>query len=174
MVREAPRRKAALRKVENDPSFSRCFRCGICCKYGVSLTLEEAEGISDYTGLPIEAFTRKLPNNRIEVTVNSDPWFGEGCDDTSWFEPVSFTLSRRDGTCFFLEGTPGAKEFLCQIHSVKPKPCQNYTPGVSHEACREGLTRYWGLFVGESGNLSGTGKNRREFRTFLERLSDGK
>ncbi|MFH0846966.1 MAG: YkgJ family cysteine cluster protein [Chloroflexota bacterium] len=150
-----------------------CFRCGMCCRYGVCLSLEEAEAISRYTGLPPGAFLESIGIDRSAVVISEEGFFFSGDYDVPyWLEPPFFHTLRRNSVCFFLEHTTEAKTTRCLVHPVKPVSCQTYSCSLSREWCQKGLSEYWGLAVSPSGELSGSPEKLRRFRLFLESIKD--
>ncbi len=148
-----------------------CFRCGMCCRYGVCLSSEEAETIYCYTGLLLSVFLERIELKQRDEPVSEDGFkFSGDYNEPYWLEPPFFHILTRNGACFFLEPLTGTKETRCLIHAVKPVSCQTYSSGLSREWCREGLAEYWQLTVNSSGELVGTPERLKDFRLFLDSL----
>ena len=133
-----------------------CFRCGECCiRYQVRPSLIEARRIADELGLPF------------------DQWLATYVDK-HWQRPESFLLRRRNGACIFLEHGQRGNETSCLIHHVRPSACRDWTPSLYRRECREGLVKYWGLSVNQSGQVEGTREKLEEFHNFLNSLAFSK
>ncbi len=131
-----------------------CFRCGLCCTYyRVFLSMEEAQRIADYTGVPLGEFIEEY-------------------GDLHWYEQKEL-LRQRDGGCFFLERISGTKEARCRIHPVKPAPCREWTPGLYRRECQRGLAEYWNLMINPAGQVEGPEEDLGKFNSFLTSLADG-
>ncbi|MBI2852178.1 MAG: YkgJ family cysteine cluster protein [Chloroflexi bacterium] len=128
-----------------------CFRCGVCCmKYQVQVDAEEASRIAGYLGLPDDEFEAKFADRR---------WRGRG-----------FLLRQVDGACVFLDSDLGGKLRNCRIQPVKPKACDDWTPGSNRPECRAGLARDWHLSVNDAGQIEGSEERLRLYMDFLESL----
>ena len=131
-----------------------CFLCGICCsKYHVRVELNEARRIAEKIGVSWEYF----------LAHHIEP---------SWPGTSSFLLQRRKGRCLFLIKGPQADTFICSIHSFKPSSCIDWNSDLLRRECQEGLTKYWGLTVDSSGNMTGPPEKLRAFHTFLKTLTE--
>ena len=128
-----------------------CFRCGECCtRYQVLVEEGEIRQIADYLGITAE----KL---KSEYT------------DPRWPVPGKFLLRHRDnGGCIFL--VHQGKQALCSIHTVKPRPCRDWTPALSRKECGLGLARVWGLAASECGELCGASHDIDVFKEYLRSL----
>lgn len=138
----------ALSKQKDDAARLECFRCGVCCmKFQVQVDAEEARRISGHLGLPADEFAERFADPR---------WRGRG-----------LLLRQVDGACVFLDNSHG-KPRNCLIQSVKPKACDDWTPGLAKPECREGLGRDWGLQVNNAGQIEGSEEKRLLFHDFLK------
>ncbi|MFH1638974.1 MAG: YkgJ family cysteine cluster protein [Chloroflexota bacterium] len=137
-----------------DESAIACFRCGLCCTYyRVFLSLEEAQRISERTGLALDVFIEEYGS-------------------LHWYSQQDHLLRQKDGACFFLEYLPGTKEARCQIHPVRPTACREWAPGLYRRECQRGLAEYWNLTVTPFWQLQGTEENIAKFNAFLRSLAD--
>jgi Fe-S-cluster containining protein len=124
-----------------------CFRCGVCCmKYSPRVTAAEAEHIAESLGVSLETFLERYV-------------------DDSWFEPGFYLLDTQGGACIFLAETEDSRVKSCLIHSVRPRVCREWQPGLDRKECLEGLQKYWGLTVDSSGKLEGPADKLREFQS---------
>lgn len=147
-----------------------CFRCGRCCRYGICLTLEEAEAISRYTGLPMESFLEQRRSEPVEDRVDAE-FLDAGFIEPYRLYPEGYCLIKGDNGCIFFDWNPLKKEGNCLVHPVKPDTCRDYLPSFMRDACKEGLKNHWGLSVTEEGELSGPQEKLRQFKAFLKSLA---
>ena len=128
-----------------------CFRCGECCtRYQVLVDRDEIEAISGYLGISPSEFIRDYTDPR-------------------WPVPGKSLLRHRDnGGCILL--VQRGRESLCSIHSVKPRPCREWTPDLSRKECRGGLVRVWGLALNQNEELCGTEHDKKAFREYLKSI----
>ncbi len=125
-----------------------CFRCGICCtRYQVRVCLAEAHELA----------------GRLVATWKE---FREKYTDPRWPGTESFLLRHDSGACVFLERQESNQAF-CTIHSFRPLSCREWQAGLDVQECWEGLARYWGLGVDESGNFTGMDEAIQRFQAFL-------
>ena len=130
-----------------------CFYCGICCiDYQPHLDLTESQNIADHLGIALQQFF-------------------DDCTDPRWPGTDTHLLLHKDGACLFLEQKEGKAKWLCRIHDFKPDCCRKWAAGPEKKECREGLNRYWGLSIDDSGNLTGSSKNLECFQIFLKSLN---
>lgn len=129
-----------------------CFRCGECCtQYQVLVENFEIERIADFLGIT----PSKL---KAEYT------------DPRWPVPGKFLLRHRDnGGCIFL--VHHGKQALCSIHTIKPRPCRDWTPGLSRKECSLGLARVWGLAVNEAGEICGAEHDKAAFTEYMRSIA---
>ncbi|MFP4641802.1 MAG: YkgJ family cysteine cluster protein [Dehalococcoidia bacterium] len=111
------------------------------------MNLIEAQRIADGLGLTWDQFLDKYVDQR---------WPGE----------ESFLLRQINGVCVFLRNESDQK-CTCMIHHFKPSACLEWTASVCRPECQEGLARYWGLTVGQTGQLSGPKEKLGDFISFL-------
>ncbi len=129
-----------------------CFCCGICCSgYQVHLELTEAQQIADHLGVSLQKFL-------------------DDCTDPRWPGTDTYLLRHKDGKCLFLEQAEGKAMGLCRIHAFKPTACRQWSASLYRKECRQGLSRYWGLSVDDSGKIEGSSKDLQCFQTFLKTL----
>ena len=129
-----------------------CFCCGICCSdYQPHLDITESWNIADHLDISLQKF------------------FDE-CTDPRWPGTDTHLLLHKDGKCLFLERKAGRAKWLCRIHDFKPEACRRWTASLSQKECRQGLSRYWGLAVDDSGRLTGSSEDLECFHTFLKTL----
>ena len=125
-----------------------CFRCGECCrKYQVLLDRPEAEQLSSRLGLSLEQFCTRYADPR-------------------WPGADQCLVQQVNGSCPFLCGDN--KEFLCTVHTEKPRPCRDWTAALANPECQRGLKKYWQLTVNSAGQLQGAPPDIRAFQRFLD------
>ena len=130
-----------------------CFCCGICCSdYQPHLDMKESQTIADHLGVSLQKFI-------------------DDCTDPRWPGTDTHLLLHKDGMCIFLEKKEGKAKWLCRIHAFKPAACRQWTASLSQKECRQGLSRYWGLSVNDSGQIIGSIEDLQCFQTFLKTLS---
>jgi hypothetical protein len=130
-----------------------CFCCGICCSdYQPHLDMKESKMIADHLGISLRQF------------------FDE-CTDPRWPGSATHLLRHENGMCVFLEQKEGKAKWLCRIHTFKPDACRRWTASLSQKECRRGLSRYWGLSVNDSGEITGSVEDLQYFQTFLKTLN---
>lgn len=114
-------------------------------KYSPKATAAEAELIGDSLGVSLETFLERYV-------------------DDSWFEPGFYLLDTQDGACIFLDETEDSRIKSCRIHSIRPRVCREWQPGLDRKECLEGLQKCWGLTVDSAGRLQGPEEKVQEFR----------
>ena len=130
-----------------------CFCCGVCCTdFQPHLELAESRLIADRLGMSLQLFL-------------------DECTDPRWPGTETHLLRHVDGKCLFLEQQAGKAKWLCRIHAFKPDCCLRWAAGAEKNECRKGLSRYWGLSVDDSGNLTGSATDLEYFRDFLKTLN---
>ena len=130
-----------------------CFCCGICCSdYQPHLDMKESQTIADHLGVSLQKFI-------------------DDCTDPRWPGTDTHLLLHKDGMCIFLEKKEEKAKWLCRIHAFKPAACRQWTASLSQKECRQGLSRYWGLSVNDSGQIIGSIEDLQCFQTFLKTLS---
>jgi Fe-S-cluster containining protein len=130
-----------------------CFCCGICCTdYQPHLDKRESQSIADHLGITLQKFL-------------------DDCTDPLWPGTDTHLLRHVDGMCLFLERKEEKAKWLCRIHAFKPDACLEWAAGLEKKECRRGLSRYWGLSVDDSGNLTGSPEDLECFQTFLKTLN---
>ena len=145
---------SALPNPQSEPEYAGvCFRCGECCtRYQVLVDRDEIEVIYGYLGITLSDFMRDYTDPR-------------------WPVPGKWLLRHRDnGGCIFL--AQRGREALCSIHSVKPKPCRDWSPDLSRKECCGGLARVWGLALNQNEELCGTEHDKEAFREYLKTLEE--
>lgn len=137
--------------IENIPP-STCFRCGECCaKYQALVGDDEIQQIADYLGISPEKLKRDFTDPR-------------------WPIRGKFLLRHHGDTgCIFIAQHRNIR--LCSIHAVKPHPCRDWTPSLSHKECRQGLRNVWGLTVNDEGEICGTESTIIAFAEHLRSIS---
>ena len=129
-----------------------CFCCGVCCtKYQPPVTHEEARHLAAGLGISLDEFVDKYV-------------------DESWYVTEYFLLDTYREACIFLERAGDEKLASCRIYASRPLACREWVPSLSRKECQEGLTKYWGLTVGSSGQIEGPERKIREFHAFLKSL----
>jgi len=137
---------------KGEPAFP-CFRCGICCTgYQIYMSQEEAQELAKNLGITMQSFVDNYLDPR---------WPGE-----------SVVVRHIAGRCPFLDQPEGSIFGLCRIHNFKPFCCRQWQASLDRKECRQGLNRYWGLAVGEDGELIGSTENKLCFQTFIDSLSE--
>jgi Fe-S-cluster containining protein len=128
-----------------------CFRCGECCsRYQVLLDKEEEIRLSEYLDMPLGEFIGKYTDPR-------------------WPGIDRYLIKQISGKCVFLKSK--GNEFLCSIHEVKPRPCQEWSPGLSRIECRSGLRKCWNVIAADDGKtISGSVYDVEAFQKFLDSL----
>ena len=130
-----------------------CFCCGICCSdYQPHLDLAESRNIAQHLGVSLQQFY-------------------DDCTDPRWPGTETHLLLHKDGACLFLERKEGKAKWLCRIHDFKPDACRQWAAGLEKKECREGLNRYWGLSIEDSGKLAGSSEDLECFQNFLKTLN---
>jgi Fe-S-cluster containining protein len=130
-----------------------CFRCGVCCTgYQIYMSKPEAEILAENLGITIQAFM----DNYL---------------DLRWPGSETVVVRHIAGKCPFLEQAEGSVFGLCRIHRFKPSCCREWQASADRKECRQGLERYWGLKIGEDGELIGSPEDKLCFQTFIESLS---
>jgi Fe-S-cluster containining protein len=131
-----------------------CFRCGICCTgYQIYMSQSEAEALAKNLGMTMETFA----GNYI---------------DPRWPGSETVVVRHVAGKCPFLEQPEGSILGICRIHRFKPYCCREWQASADRKECRQGLDRYWGLKVGEDGELIGSPEDILCFQTFVESLGE--
>ncbi len=92
--------------------------------------------------------------------------------DPRWPGTESVVIRHVQGKCPFLDQPEGSVFGLCRIHEFKPYCCRQWQAGLDHKECRQGLSRYWGLTIGQDSELIGSPENKLCFQTFVESLSE--
>ena len=129
-----------------------CFCCGICCTgYQAHLELTETQQIADHLGVSLQEFL-------------------DDCTDPRWPGVDTYLLKHKARGCVFLNQENGSATGLCRIHSFKPTACRQWSANLYRKECRQGLNRYWGLSVDETGQIVGSSENLQCFQTFLKTL----
>ena len=129
-----------------------CFCCGICCSdFQPHLDLTEARMIADHLGVSLQKFI-------------------DDCTDPRWPGIDTHLLLHKGGKCLFLEPKEGRTKWLCLIHAFKPDACRQWSASLNKKECRQGLSRYWGLSVDDSGNIIGSSEDLQHFQMFLKTL----
>ena len=129
-----------------------CFRCGECCtRYQVLLDGAEAGRLAAYLGLSLPEFVSRYA-------------------DKHWPGAEACLLRQGPGGCPFLRRE--GRQALCSIHSVKPRACRDWTPGLERRECREGLAKLWGLAVNSAGEPAGPPDKLQAFQDFLKSLGE--
>jgi Fe-S-cluster containining protein len=113
--------------------------------------MRESQLIADHLGLSLQQF------------------FDE-CTDPRWPGTDTHLLRHVDGGCLFLERKEGKAKWLCRIHAFKPDACLQWAAGLEKKECRKGLSLYWGLSADDSGNLTGSPEDLKNFHIFLKTL----
>jgi Fe-S-cluster containining protein len=99
-----------------------CFRCGVCCeRYQPRVTKKEIKAIAIYLDIAIDEFVLRYVQ---QVPVK------EG-----------FLLRRSEKGCIFLHIDEHDNRATCNIYTVRPKACRDWTASLSRLECREGLVR---------------------------------
>lgn len=130
-----------------------CFRCGICCSgYQVQMNLTETRELAGYLGLGWQEF----------IDSYLDP---------RWPGIDTRVLRQSAGRCIFLDQPADSVFGLCRIQEFKPTSCRAWTAGLDRRECRQGLSRYWNLSIGENGRLNGSPDDIGCFKTFTESLT---
>ena len=130
-----------------------CFCCGICCSdYQPHLDLAESRNIAQHLGVSLQQFY-------------------DDCTDPRWPGTETHLLLHKDGACLFLERKEVKAKWLCRIHDFKPDACRQWAAGLEKKECREGLNRYWGLSIEDSGKLAGSSEDLECFQNFLKTLN---
>ena len=147
-----------------------CFRCGICCRYGVSMGADDAELIGKSIGEPVQSFlTGYSPNSWMGNY--EDTWLTNNCTDIDWIDELdNFRTKRNDGGCIFLRVLPESNEVRCSIHTVRPPACRGYAPELDREACVTGMKRMWGITVTPSLGIEGSEDDLKRFYEFLKSI----
>jgi Fe-S-cluster containining protein len=136
-----------------EPAFP-CFRCGICCTvYQIYMTRDESYALAERLGISQLEFEYK----------HLDP---------RWPFAETVLLRQNAGRCLFLNQPADSIIGLCCIHEFKPFCCRQWRASRDHKECRQGLSRYWGLSVGEDGELEGSPEDILCFQTFIESLGE--
>ena len=115
------------------------------------MPVEEAHTLADRLGLTWTEFTQRHLDKR-------------------WPLPGTVVLRQKAGRCLFLDQPEGSIFGLCRIHEFKPTCCDAWQASLDRKECRQGLSGYWNLTVGEDGQLQGTPDDLRSFQTFLKTL----
>lgn len=140
------------KKADKGDNVFPCFCCGVCCTdYQPHLELTESKNLADHLGISLQKF----------IDDYTDP---------RWPGTDTHLLRHRDGICLFLEKKEGRANWLCRIHAFKPDACLQWAAGPEKKECREGLSRYWGLSIDDSGKMTGSPEAINCFNTFLETL----
>jgi Fe-S-cluster containining protein len=130
-----------------------CFCCGVCCSgYQPHLDSAESQNIADHLGISLQQFY-------------------DDCTDPRWPGTDTYLLLHRDGKCLFLERKEGRAKWLCRIHDFKPDACRQWTASLTQKECCKGLSGYWGLSVDDSGTLTGSPEDLKNFQIFLKTLN---
>jgi Fe-S-cluster containining protein len=112
-----------------------CFRCGVGCRYGVSMGAEDAELIGNNIGKPVQAFLIGYSHDSW-MGSDEDTWLTNSCIDFDWIDELdNYRTKRNDGGCVFLQKLPETNEVCCSIHTVRPPACRGYAPELDREAC---------------------------------------
>jgi Fe-S-cluster containining protein len=130
-----------------------CFCCGVCCSgYQVEMDLDEAQRIAGLLDLPWQEF------------VNSHV-------DPRWPGARTLVLRHDAGKCVFLDQEADSSIGLCRIHAFKPKVCIEWKASSDRKECRQGLSRFWNLTVGEDGQVVGAPDALLSFQTYLDTIT---
>ncbi len=97
--------------------------------------------------------------------------FLEDYADPRWPGTNTYLLQHKAGVCVFLEQKNGSAIGLCRIHAFKPTACRQWSASLYRKECRQGLNRYWGLSVDDSGKIIGSSEDLQHFQTFLKTLN---
>lgn len=144
-----------------------CFRCGVCCRYGVSMGSEDAEVIRKQLGLPLGNFLEGSSHNFWTAQGDYESFAGGGID-INWLDELdNYRTRRNDGGCIFLKSLTETNEVRCSIHPVRPPACRGYAPSLDREACQTGLRKMWRVTVTPALGLEGSEDNLRAFYEFL-------
>jgi Fe-S-cluster containining protein len=150
---EPETRSAGENSKKESPNFL-CFRCGICCTgYQIYMTSDESYALAERLGI-----------SQLEFEYNYL--------DPHWPFPGTVVLRHNAGRCLFLDQPADSILGLCRIHSFKPFCCRQWQASLDHKECRQGLNRYWGLSVGENGELKGSPEDMLCFQAFTDFLSE--
>ena len=145
-----------------------CFRCGVCCRYGVSMGSEEADVISKSLSKPLGAFLEGFSNNFWtsygEIESNTSLYA-----EINWIDELeNYRTKRNNGGCIFLQSYPETYEVRCSIHNVRPPACRGYAPNLDREACQTGLRKMWGINVTSGLTIEGNKEKLKAFYDFLK------
>ena len=168
--------KSILRLLHKGFSDNRinCFRCGVCCRYGVSMGAEDAELIGKNIGKPVQAFLIGYSHNSW-LGNDEDTWLTNGSSDIDWIDELdNYRTKRNDSGCIFLKTLRESNEMRCSIHTVRPPACRGYAPEIDREACVTGLKMMWGITVTTALGLEGSDRNLARFYAFLISLIENK
>jgi Fe-S-cluster containining protein len=131
-----------------------CFRCGICCTgYQIYMYRDEANILAERLGITLMEFE----NDYL---------------DPHWPGVDTVVIRHYAGRCPFLDQPADSIMGLCRIHAFKPFCCREWHASLDRKECQQGLSRYWGLSVNESGELTGSPEDVLCFQTFLEFLNE--
>jgi Fe-S-cluster containining protein len=99
-----------------------CLRCGICCMRHQAITsLREAQQITAY------------------LNISESQWVRD-YSDPRWPSDKNCLIRHINGKCIFLKYDNHMS--YCDIQSVKPSCCRNWTPSLIKNECFEGLIKY--------------------------------
>jgi Fe-S-cluster containining protein len=157
MVKKTEAIVRGTEKGENDekgePAFP-CFRCGICCSgYQIYMNRAEAQILAKNIGVTWQVF----------IDCYLDP---------RWPGTETLVVRHNAGKCPFLDQPADSIFGLCRIHEFKPFCCHQWQASLDRKECRQGLSRYWNLSVGENGELEGSPEDILCFQTLIESLSE--
>ncbi|MDD5288756.1 MAG: YkgJ family cysteine cluster protein [Dehalococcoidales bacterium] len=138
--------------MKGDMTVYPCFCCGICCTgYQAHLDLAEAQAVADHLGVSLQKFLDEYTDPR-------------------WPGVATHLLLHKAGKCVFLDQKEGNPIGLCRIHDFKPVACRQWSASLNKKECRQGLSRYWGLSVDDSGDIVGSTEELKVFQTFIKML----
>ena len=144
-----------------------CFRCGVCCRHGVSMGSEEAEAISKSLGRPLDTFLEGFKHNFWTThgeTEQSTSIYAE----INWIDELdNYRTKRNDGGCVFLKSYLETNEVRCSIHLVRPPACRGYAPNIDRDTCQTGLKKMWGINVKDDLTIEGNADQLKTFYEFL-------
>lgn len=117
------------------------------------MSFPEAQKIAEKIGISLDAF--------VDYYL-----------DSRWPDRETIVIRNIMSACPFLDQPEGSIFGLCRIHEVKPFCCHQWQASLNRKECRQGLNRYWGLSVGENGELNGSPDDLLCFQTFIESLHE--
>jgi len=91
--------------------------------------------------------------------------------DPRWPGKNTFVLKAVAGKCIFLDQEEGSSIGLCRIHVFKPASCAEWKATSFKKECRQGLSRYWNLSIGENEELQGSPDDLLCFQKYIDSLT---